>query len=154
MGFDNGTCCGTKAEVQGFLYKKDGTKDTLTAKGTVSANAKYNAYVCVLWGNIQGTGADNDKFAVQAFTTASGTKETWWCSNGMYGLSTASGNNTTNIVGSLADTANQRYELALAGCPQLQSNCGLALADTDSAASVSNVLEVSLAKDTLTANDK
>lgn len=107
-----------------------------------------------MWSNVQ-TDATTATIAAQAINTgASASRASWWCSNGLYNFVTSSGNQTQNTTQTLPDNANQRYELALVGCPQLSYVCKVALANTDAAASGSNVLVILIATADMTAKDK
>jgi hypothetical protein len=49
----------------------------------------------------------------------------WWCSNGLYSKNTSSGVGEANVVQPYFISDNKRTELALIGCPQLKSKCGV-----------------------------
>ena len=93
---DNGSCCGNRNTLQDAIFKIDGTIKTaaITASKADAQLMSFNGYACVLWKNIQ-TSPAAATIATQAVNSAvSAAKSTWWCSNGLFHLTTAANSGT------------------------------------------------------------
>lgn len=164
---DNGSCCGARATfTKNMTYAIGGTAKAIQASAAAPSSGNdliyQNGYACAAFSNKQEytSGAYTVKMDVQALdntatynaslTSAHTAYWSWWCSNGLYNKIADNANPTPqwapNIKQALPDNANQRYELALAGCPQLKSVCGAAaLTDVDSAGSSGTAISVNKA---------
>jgi hypothetical protein len=157
--YDNGSCCGLRTTIQAYLYDIAG--GAKTAAGSAGTNATYssankalNSYACVAFSNLRsGTAETKIEDPIFESGTATGANKSWWCSNGLYNMRPAASDSNQNVKQTIPDTANQRMELAMVGCPQLKANCSANVyIKVDDAASSTMKTEVKVA--TMTTEDK